>query len=467
LSPAWAALGPHAYRRRHAHWPLRARPPGRKAPRRPRTVVAHPAQERQARGRCGTSRCSPLRAHRASASDGALHAGPACLVAQRPSAAVAARPHPGPGRQRPLLTNVRPGSVAASGPARSSTEPSKLWQPTGTRPVPVVQVARRSDLVPLPPPEVGRDGRVRTDGATAAGWTGGHRAAGHKTAGPPDPDGGTAEWTPHGGCGPATTPDRWTPAGRPGQLTCGAFLDERPVRRALNDSSRRLNALRSTRAATTRRARAERYRGTSDGTAHGGTDAPHDPVPADLAGGSAVGWPVTDQVNAFTASLVVYPVIAAGLLLYRAGRVGPGFWALVSGGLLIQGGPTPATLAANTPTATATPTPASVRAGAAVRNGAEPPWCRHPDLPQDPARTRRSPASAVGGGLRYRRRRTGLPPGDDVRPPGEPPNTATSRRGLPAPAATIRPRQAPTRRDRCTDDSPGRGHRGTPDRSHP
>jgi hypothetical protein len=83
------------------------------------------------------------------------------------------------------------------------------------------------------------------------------------------------------------------------------------VRRALNDSSRRLNARRSTRAATTRRARAERYRGTSDGTAHGGTDAPHDPVPADLAGGSAVGWPVTDQVNAFTASLVVYPVIAA------------------------------------------------------------------------------------------------------------------------------------------------------------
>lgn len=51
-----------------------------------------------------------------------------------------------------------------------------------------------------------------------------------------------------------------------------------------------------------------------------------------LLRGNAVGWPVTDQVNAFTASLVVYPVIATGLLLYRAGRVGPGFWALVSGG---------------------------------------------------------------------------------------------------------------------------------------
>lgn len=48
--------------------------------------------------------------------------------------------------------------------------------------------------------------------------------------------------------------------------------------------------------------------------------------------GNAVGWPLTDEVNAFTISLVVYPVIASGLLLYRAGRFGPGSWALVSGG---------------------------------------------------------------------------------------------------------------------------------------
>ena len=47
---------------------------------------------------------------------------------------------------------------------------------------------------------------------------------------------------------------------------------------------------------------------------------------------NAVGWPLTDEVNAFTASLIVYPIIATGLLLYHAGRVGPGFWALVSGG---------------------------------------------------------------------------------------------------------------------------------------
>ena len=47
---------------------------------------------------------------------------------------------------------------------------------------------------------------------------------------------------------------------------------------------------------------------------------------------NAVGWPLTDQVNAFTFSLGIYPVVATGLLAYRAGRVGPGFWALVSGG---------------------------------------------------------------------------------------------------------------------------------------
>jgi hypothetical protein len=49
-----------------------------------------------------------------------------------------------------------------------------------------------------------------------------------------------------------------------------------------------------------------------------------------LIRGNAVGWPLTEEVNAFTASLVVYPIIATGLLLYHAGRVGPGFWALVS-----------------------------------------------------------------------------------------------------------------------------------------
>lgn len=48
--------------------------------------------------------------------------------------------------------------------------------------------------------------------------------------------------------------------------------------------------------------------------------------------GNAIGWPFSPEVNTFTASLVIYPIIAGGLLLYRAGQVGPGFWALVSGG---------------------------------------------------------------------------------------------------------------------------------------
>jgi hypothetical protein len=48
--------------------------------------------------------------------------------------------------------------------------------------------------------------------------------------------------------------------------------------------------------------------------------------------GNAVGWPLTAEVNAFTMSLAIYPIIATGLLLYRSERVGPGFWALVSGG---------------------------------------------------------------------------------------------------------------------------------------
>ena len=38
---------------------------------------------------------------------------------------------------------------------------------------------------------------------------------------------------------------------------------------------------------------------------------------------NAVGWPLTDEVNAFTMSLIIYPIISTGLLLYRAGRVGP------------------------------------------------------------------------------------------------------------------------------------------------
>jgi hypothetical protein len=43
-----------------------------------------------------------------------------------------------------------------------------------------------------------------------------------------------------------------------------------------------------------------------------------------------VGWPLSSEVNPFTISLVVYPVVALGFELSRRGKVGPGFWGLVA-----------------------------------------------------------------------------------------------------------------------------------------
>ena len=47
--------------------------------------------------------------------------------------------------------------------------------------------------------------------------------------------------------------------------------------------------------------------------------------------GNHVGWPLTAGVTPFTYSLGVYPLIALGLALTRSRRVGPGYWALLSG----------------------------------------------------------------------------------------------------------------------------------------
>jgi hypothetical protein len=47
--------------------------------------------------------------------------------------------------------------------------------------------------------------------------------------------------------------------------------------------------------------------------------------------GNHVGWPLTGHPTPFTFSLGVYPLILVGLYLYASGRVGPGFWALLSG----------------------------------------------------------------------------------------------------------------------------------------
>ncbi|GAA1750513.1 hypothetical protein [Kocuria aegyptia] len=40
--------------------------------------------------------------------------------------------------------------------------------------------------------------------------------------------------------------------------------------------------------------------------------------------GNHVGWPLTAEVNAFTFSLIIYPLILTGLALSRAGVIGPG-----------------------------------------------------------------------------------------------------------------------------------------------
>lgn len=47
---------------------------------------------------------------------------------------------------------------------------------------------------------------------------------------------------------------------------------------------------------------------------------------------SATGWPLRTGFNLFSASLFVYPVIMAGLLLSSRQRVGARFWAILAGG---------------------------------------------------------------------------------------------------------------------------------------
>jgi hypothetical protein len=56
------------------------------------------------------------------------------------------------------------------------------------------------------------------------------------------------------------------------------------------------------------------------------------------------GWPLAGGFNPFSASLLVYPVIAAGVFLSRRERVGPLFWSVLAGGgavfiLLVHVGP--------------------------------------------------------------------------------------------------------------------------------
>lgn len=47
------------------------------------------------------------------------------------------------------------------------------------------------------------------------------------------------------------------------------------------------------------------------------------------------GWPLRGGFNPFSASLFVYPVILAGVLLSRRRRVGARFWAILAGGAAV------------------------------------------------------------------------------------------------------------------------------------
>jgi hypothetical protein len=47
--------------------------------------------------------------------------------------------------------------------------------------------------------------------------------------------------------------------------------------------------------------------------------------------GNHVGWPLQREITPFTYSLGVYPLIFLGVYLDRTDRVGPGYWALLTG----------------------------------------------------------------------------------------------------------------------------------------
>jgi uncharacterized membrane protein len=45
--------------------------------------------------------------------------------------------------------------------------------------------------------------------------------------------------------------------------------------------------------------------------------------------GNHVGWPITPEVNPFTYSLAIYPLVALGLALSLTGRAGARYWTVV------------------------------------------------------------------------------------------------------------------------------------------
>jgi hypothetical protein len=185
----------------------------------------------QPRGRCGHLTLQPAPAHSAAEAAGAPHAD---LAWSRSGPAPPSRPAPYPAQVRhrhPTDHQATSAAPPGSRPARPLTEPlHDVAAPAGLDPFPWCRLPATATWFPAPPPAVGRDGRVRTAGADSsrldgwtpdgldtrrAGrwtrWTPGGRTLGGWTAGPGH---GTAGWTPHGGHRPATSPDRWVPAGR-------------------------------------------------------------------------------------------------------------------------------------------------------------------------------------------------------------------------------------------------------------
>jgi hypothetical protein len=54
--------------------------------------------------------------------------------------------------------------------------------------------------------------------------------------------------------------------------------------------------------------------------------------------GNHVGWPITPEVNPFTYSLVIYPLVVVGFALSLTGRAGARYWTAVmagGGGMLV------------------------------------------------------------------------------------------------------------------------------------
>jgi hypothetical protein len=155
----------------------------------PRTAATPPVRQPRAAA-CSVPTAQPP-------ATGAPHAGLACLVGQRASAAATALTQPGRVRRR-NPTDQRATSVAS--PASSRPRPVDRAAPRRGRHGTSTRSRGAGCLAapiwsPTPPPEVGGEGRVRTDGGghlRAGRWIGGHHTAGrwtggHLTAGPPDP----------------------------------------------------------------------------------------------------------------------------------------------------------------------------------------------------------------------------------------------------------------------------------------